>query len=226
MGHLPGRGRTLHPHNGRCCPCLRTSLHGNRTAAPRRGPAEGRVEPQCAARARSPGLGSDRNRDPLAHDTPTDTDHPPPHTRHTHTTHILTHRPTHDSLLGHRPGEAVNRRRTWPSSRTGPGARGRRWRCDTTSSSTIAMVLCHGVCARADEPVPTEGSAVNEPAPAPGQPPSKESAANNSLAGGRGSSPDHQRQRPRAGPPRRCKHTVGARIGNGRAAGGRRRKKQ
>ena len=35
-----------------------------------------------------------------------------------------------------------------------------------TSSSTIAMVLCHGVCARADEPVPTEGSAVNEPAPA------------------------------------------------------------
>ena len=42
-----------------------------------------------------------------------------------------------------------------------------------TSSSTIAMVLCHGVCARADEPVPTEGSAVNEPAPAPGQPPSK-----------------------------------------------------
>ena len=95
-----------------------------------------------------------------------------------------------------------------------------------TSSSTIAMVLCHGVCARADEPVPTEGSAVNEPAPASRTTAKQESATNNSLARGRGSSPDHQRQSPRAGPPRRCKHTVGARIGNGRAAGGRRRKKQ
>ena len=34
---------------------------------------------------------SDRNGDPLAHGTLTDTDHPPPHTRHTHTAHILTH---------------------------------------------------------------------------------------------------------------------------------------
>ena len=38
--------------------------------------------------------------DPLTHGTPTDTDHPPPHTRHTHTAHTLTHRPKHESPLG------------------------------------------------------------------------------------------------------------------------------
>ena len=112
--------------------------------------------------------------DPLTHGTPTDTDHPPPHTR----------------LCGQQQTTA----------RGGQGA----LPCPPTAVPHVPQSngICHWTCARADEPVPVEGSAVTEPVPKP-QTAAKprrpqQTTARRGTGGKTCRSPDPQRHSPHA----------------------------